>query len=148
VVACRRTCPQAKLQGGSLRWHSKLRTAGLPFRIVKLTWNCQYSRHDYEKHRNASTRDLSYCSGNPYSHRTWHRHYHWCAGAACRNFYPDRALAFGASPKQFRHLPGELGTDSALLMLEINERIFPHCLLFADEIGPAANIVVGVVFAA
>src|SRR6266542_6352394 len=118
------------------------------FRIVKPTRNCRYSRHDYEKHRNASTRDLSDCSGNPYSYRTWHWHYHWRAGAGCRNFYFDRALSLRASPKQFCHLPGELGTDSALLMLEINERIFPHCSLFVNEIGPAANIVVGVVFTA
>src|SRR6266536_3770828 len=94
------------------------------FRIVQQPRNCRYSRHDYEKHRNASTRDLSDCSGNPYSYRTWHWHYHWRAGAGCRNFYFDRALALRASPKQFRHLPGELGTDPALLMLEINERIF------------------------
>src|SRR6266508_6733516 len=77
--------------------------------------------------------------------RNWH--HHWRAGAAGRNLHPDRALVFRASPKQYRHLLGELGTDPALLMLEINERIFPHRFLFADEIGPAANVGLLIIFA-
>src|SRR5205814_7099322 len=96
------------------------------FRIVKHRRTYGYSRHEhYKKHRHASARDLSYRGRNPHSHWTWHRHYHWRVGSAGRNFYPDRPLALRASPEQFHHLPGELGTDPALLVLEINERILP-----------------------
>src|SRR6266446_371723 len=62
------------------------------FRIVKYRNNCRYSRHDYQKHRNASARDLSDRRGNPHVNRTRYRHHHWCAGTSGRNLHPDRPL--------------------------------------------------------
>src|SRR5205807_10356313 len=68
------------------------------FRVVKATFNCRYSQHDYEKYRNASARDLSDRRGNPHVNRTRYRHHHWSAGTGGRNLHPDRPLGAQDSP--------------------------------------------------
>src|SRR2546430_14804850 len=50
--------------------------------------------------------------------------------------------------KQFHHLLGEFWANAAFFMLEIDKGVFPICVLFTHELGPACHIRVRVIFAA